>query len=69
MVTTVDANTFEATARARKANKLVAEIRRAGITIDDILDNDETRDRLVNQAGIRPPSDTTWAVVLEMLGW
>jgi hypothetical protein len=57
-----------AEARARKARRLAQACRDYGVTADQALLLDrEGRDALAGLAGVRAPSDETWALVVERL--
>lgn len=59
----------EAAARARKVKKLVEGCQHSGIDAAKAAAlDDEGRDALAGLVGVHPPSDITWAKVVETLG-
>lgn len=60
-------NPFEARARGAKAAKLVAAARLLGVDAAALSADPTVRSQVVRQAGVRRPSDKTWAIVTEAL--
>ena len=63
-----DVQTLTSEARVRKAHRLAAGARERGISADTAAVLDEQgRVALAGLVGVRPPSDITWAMTVELL--
>lgn len=60
-------NRAEEAARERKVAKLADAAHEMGVTPQAVATDEAVRKQLVSRAGVRAPSDTTWARLLERL--
>ncbi len=59
---------YEMAARHKKVAELVAVLRRAGVTADEAeQSNESSRSLAAVAAGVNPPSEKTWELVVKSL--